>query len=176
MLFEGPVVSYVAAFSASLGIFNIFYVLILSSLGNIVGDVILFYVGRFGKRKSVEKYERDSLNPTKMGKIKGYLKRNPGKTIAAVKLTPFLPIPGLILIGSSDIKFRSFLFYSVLVSVIYCLVVVALGFYSGLAFLTIAKYVKYAEYLIGGAIIIGILTFFLIKFVSRKISNRIQKI
>jgi membrane protein DedA with SNARE-associated domain len=101
---------------------------------------------------------------------------NPGKTIAVIKLTPFLPIPGLILAGASNIKLRKFVTYSVIVTVIYALFMVLLGFYSGVAFLTIAKYVKYMEYLIGGTVLLITLVFFLFRFVSKKVSNRIEKI
>ena len=82
MLVEGPVITYIAAFAASLGIFNVFYVLILSFFGNLVGDLIFFFIGRVGKESSVQKYVHKSINDTKMGKLKMYLERNPGKTIA----------------------------------------------------------------------------------------------
>ena len=176
MSIEGPIVTYVASFAASLGIFNIFYVFILSSLGNILGDMVLFYIGRFSKKKSVEKYELKSLKPSRMDRLRGYLERNPGRAIATVKFTPFVVVPGLVFIGSTSIKFRKFLLYSVLASMTYSLSMTLLGFFSGVAFLTIARYVKYIEYLIGIAIVIGFLVYFIIKFISKRISKKMGKI
>jgi len=175
MLIEGPVITYIAAFAASLGIFNVFYVLILSFFGNLIGDLIFFFIGRVGKESSVQKYVHKSINDTKMGKLKMYLERNPGKTIAVIKLTPFLPVPGLILTGTTDITLRKFIIYSGLINIVYCLSMVILGFYSGIAFLTIAKYVRYIEYVIGGTILLMVGVYFLIKFISNKVS-RIEKI
>jgi len=176
MLVEGPIITYVASFAASLGIFNIFIVVILSILGDVMGDIILFFIGKISKEANVERYVHKSMNMTKIDKLKMYLDENPGKAITVIKLTPFLPIPGLILAGASNIKFKKFIIYSVVVSLIYCLSMAVLGFYSGVAFLTIAKYVKYAEYLVGGTVLLIILVFYIIKFLSKKISNRIGKI
>ncbi len=176
MLIEGPIVTYVAAFAVSLGIFNIFYVFILSSLGNFIGDVVLFFIGRVSKKKNIERYESRSLTPTKMSRLKNYLEKNPGKTLAVIKFTPFLPIPGLLLAGSSDMELRKFLGFSFIFSMSSALTMMILGFYSGVAFLTIAKYVKYMEYLIPLTILLIVFVFWLVKFVSRKISNRLEKI
>jgi len=46
MTFEGPIVTTLAAFGASLGLFSIFIVFLLSVLGDIIADSFLFYVGR----------------------------------------------------------------------------------------------------------------------------------
>lgn len=176
MIVEGPIITYMASFAASLGIFNIFYVLILSLLGNILGDLIFFFIGRISKETVVEEYEHKSLNESKISKLKMYLEKNPGRTIAVIKLTPFLPIPGLILTGASKISLKKFIIYSALINIVYAVSMVLLGFYSGVAFLTIAKYVKYAEYLIAGTILLVIGGVFLVRFLSRKISNKIEKI
>jgi membrane protein DedA with SNARE-associated domain len=176
MFIEGPIVTYIASFAASLGIFNLFYVFILSSLGNIAGDLLFFFIGRVSKKAAIYRYESKSLNPTRMNKLKMYLEKNPGKTIAVIKLTPFLPVPGLILAGASNVNLKKFITYSVLVTMASSLFMVLLGFYSGVAFLTIARYVKYIEYLIGGTILLIILVFFFFRFVSKKVSNRIEKI
>jgi len=176
MLIEGPIITYIAAFAASLGIFNIFYVFILSFFGNQIGDVVFFLIGRVSKDATVERYVHKSFNEGRMSRLRMYLEKNPGKTIAVIKLTPFLPIPGLILTGASNIKFKKFLVYSALVNIIYSVFMVVLGFYSGIAFLTIAKYVKYMEYLIGGTVILIALIFFLFRFLSKKIPSRIEEI
>jgi membrane protein DedA with SNARE-associated domain len=176
MLIEGPVVTYIAAFAVSLGIFNIFYVFILSFLGNTIGDAVLFFIGRVSKKTTIERYESKSINKTKLNKLKMYLESNPRKTIAVIKLTPFLPIPGLILTGASNINFKKFILYSCVINLIYSLSLITLGFYSGLAFLTIAKVVKYFEYLIAGTIILIVLVVYLVRFISKRVANRIEKI
>jgi membrane-associated protein len=176
MILEGPIVTYVAAFAASLGVFDIYYVFILSLLGNLLGDLVAFSVGRIGNKVVIEKYLSHWLKVEKKDRIRNYLKNNPGKAIAVIKLTPPLPVPGLILAGASDVSLRTFLIYSSIVSVSYSLSVTLLGFYSGVAFGTISKYVKYIEFTVGGAVLLIIGIYFLIKYLSREISSKIEKI
>jgi membrane protein DedA with SNARE-associated domain len=176
MILEGPIVTYVAAFASSLGIFDIYYVLILSLLGNLLGDFIAFSVGRIGNKVVIEKYINHWLKAEKKDRIRNYLKNNPGKAIAVIKLTPPLPVPGLILAGTSDISLRTFLIYSLIVSGSYSLSMTLLGFYSGVAFGTISKYVKYIEFTVGGTVLLIVGIYFLIKYLSGEISSRIKKI
>jgi len=176
MVFEGPIITYAAAFAASLGVFNIFYIFILSFLGNIVGDFIFFFIGRVGKRYVIDKYVSHWLKEKRIERIRGYLKNNPGKTIVAIKLTPPLPAPGLILAGASEISFKTFFIYSSIVSASYSLFLTILGFYSGVAFNTIANNFGYIEIIIAGVIILTILIFILTRYLSKKISNQLEKI
>ncbi|MEK6945826.1 MAG: DedA family protein [Nanoarchaeota archaeon] len=176
MIVEGPIVTYVAAFAASLDIFNIYYVFILSFLGNIIGDLVVFGIGRMGKKVFIDKYVHKLLREGRIKKIKDYLEKNPGRTIAAIKLTPTLPVPGIILAGASDIPLKKFVFYSALLSLAYSVLMTFLGFYSGVAFDSISKYVKYIEYIIGGAILLAVIVYFLMRLISQKIANKIEKI
>jgi membrane protein DedA with SNARE-associated domain len=176
MIFEGPIITYAAAFAASLGVFNIFYIFILSFLGNVVGDLIFFFIGRIGKRYVIDKYVSHWLKEKRIEKIRDYLKNNPGKTIVAIKLTPPLPAPGLILAGASEMSFKIFMIYSSIVSASFSIFLTALGFYSGVAFNTIANNFGYIELIIPGVIILTILVFILVRYLSKKISNRIERI
>ena len=176
MVFEGPIITYIAAFAASLGVFNIFYVLILSFLGNVVGDLMFFFIGRIGKKYVVDRYVHHWLKEGRINKIREYLKNNPGKTIVAIKLTPPLPAPGLILAGASEISLKKFLIYSSIVSAAISIFLTILGFYSGVAFNTIANNFNYIILTVVGAIILTFLVFMLMRYLSKKISNRIEKI
>lgn len=177
MILEGPIVTYVAAFAASLEIFNFYIVLILSILGNVVGDLIYYLIGRFGRKIIVDRYMNFMhLKKERIEKIEKYLKENVGKTITVVKLTPPLPGPGLILAGVVRIPFGKFMFYSVLVSVIFSLFFTLIGFYSGVAFGTMSKYVKYGQFLIGGVVLLIIGFWLLLKLLIPKISRKIEKI
>ena len=160
MVLEGPIVTYVAAFAASLGIFNIYYVLLISFFGNLTSDLIIFYVGKFGKRFVIDRYVSHWLKAKRIKKIRRYLKENPGKTIAAVKLTPPLPVPGIMLIGASEVPTRTFLFYASIVTLFYSLSMVVLGFYSGIYFGAMIKYVKDIVYLVGGFVLLVMIIYF----------------
>jgi membrane protein DedA with SNARE-associated domain len=176
MVAEGPIVTYAAAFVSSLGIFNVFYVFILSLLGNLVGDMILYLIGRFGAKPVIRKFVEGALKTSRVRKIEAFMKKHPGKTISVIKLTPPLPVPGIILTGAMDVPARTFFFYSLVLSLAYSLFFTVLGFYSGIAFHAISAYVQYTEILIGAAVLLAIAIWFLVRYASRKISKRIENI
>jgi len=111
MIFEGPLITYVAAFASSLGFFNVSLILLLSILGNIIPDIIWYGVGRMGG-KILYKYlsEFFKIDKTRINKVKRYLNKNPGKTITILKLTPFIPPIGLMTTGVMKIPFRKYCF------------------------------------------------------------------
>jgi len=175
-LIEGPIFNYVVGFASSLGFFNIFIVLLLAVAGNVIGDIIYFFLGRIWGTTLIKKYLERSINSSKTQKIKTYLKNNPGKTIFVVKTAPLVPVPGLILIGTTNIKFKNFLYYSIVFSVIQCMIMVFIGYYSGKLFGLLFSYVKYSSYLIGAFIILSIGIYFLIKYIMQKLSSKIEDI
>ena len=173
---EGPLFTYAAAFAASLGLFNVYLVLLVSILGNVIGDLLYYSIGRLGKKMHFENYFTKKIQKSKVKKIISYLKKNPGKTLAVIKLTPPLPLPGLILAGSVDTPLPTFLFYSFLITILSSTLIVILGYYSGTAFEKIATYLNYGEILIGVAFIFVILFYLLMKFLFRSVSHKIEKI
>jgi membrane protein DedA with SNARE-associated domain len=175
MFLEGPITTYVAAFAASLGAFNIYLVFLISALGNFSADLLYFFIGRKSKKTSLSRYIQNKISIKRIKKIKDYLKEHPWKTIAFIKLTPPLPKPGLILCGASGLKAKKFIFYSLLITFIYSMVLVLLGFYSGQAFLILSKYVKFIGFLIVAALILILIFWRLIQFFSKKISPIIAK-
>lgn len=171
-IIEGPITNYVAAFAASLGIFNVFIILILAIMGNVIGDLILFFIGRIGKKAVIEKFTK-SLHQEKLQKIKNYLINKPLRAFTIIKITPATPAPGLILAGTLDIKIKKFIFYSLIISTFYSLFFVMLGYYSGTAFNLIFKYFNYGAYIFGGVIILIIFSYL---FFSSKIIANLDKI
>ncbi len=55
MTLEGPIVTMVAAFLSSMGYFNIFAVFGLSVLGDVLGDIVLYFIGYFGGHRALLK-------------------------------------------------------------------------------------------------------------------------
>jgi membrane-associated protein len=173
---EGPIVNFAAAFASSLGFFNVFIILVLAITGNIVGDTMYYFIGKFGKKGIIDKFVRKSFNSSKIKRLNKYLQNNPGKTLTVIKLTPAFPIPGLILAGAANMKFTTFVFYSILISAIQCSFITVLGFYSGAAFSLIFEYFRYGSYLAAGLVILMVGFWLLLKFLSKKVTDRIEKI
>ncbi|PIN90082.1 hypothetical protein COU57_04615 [Candidatus Pacearchaeota archaeon CG10_big_fil_rev_8_21_14_0_10_32_14] len=147
MLIEGPIVTVAASFLASLGFFNIFVILILSFLGNFIGDYLHYQIGYYGGEKAVDKYlPKSGKSKKKILNIRKNVDNHFGKTILFIKLTP-MASPGLIFLGYLKVPLRRFLLYSAIISLIFSMFFVAIGYYLGYAFDNWLKYFKITEYL-----------------------------
>lgn len=175
MIVEGPVTTAAASFAASLGIFNIYTILILSALGNIIPDTLLYSVGRFSRGKKVELYlGRLGLNKSKIKKFDSGFKKHAGKTLVFAKLTPTLPVPGLVLAGFTKVPIKKFFFIDVLFNIASAMVFTGIGFYFGVASVSILKYLKVGEYALLFLIPLAILIYFLYKKIARNLRKTIN--
>ncbi|MFH0837868.1 MAG: DedA family protein [Patescibacteria group bacterium] len=157
MTIEGPVITAVAAFAASLGLFHIYYVFGLSVLGNLIGDVVYFSIGKFGRKVVIDRYlERFKVKKDTLEKIERDLKNHPGKAMAVIKIIPPLPTPGLILAGVMNMPFKTFLFYSFVISFFYSLFFAVFGFYAGQAFHLLTRYSRILEIFMAAAMILAV--------------------
>jgi len=172
MIIEGPIVTSAAAFAASLGYLNIFIVFILSLLGDLIGDLLHYGIGYFGRLTVIERYDyKFGLKKQTIKKLETNLKKHLGKTLFAVKFTPIVTNVGLILTGALRIPLNRFLFYSFIITLPRTLFFTGLGFYFGWAVSTVLNYFKLGEYSILFAIIVSLLAYFIYKFASKKIAS-----
>jgi len=176
MFFEGPIVTLAAAFAASFGIFNIYYIAILSFFGSQLPDIVLYFVGRFLRKKTEENFV--SFFGLKKGRVRWIeknLKKHSIKTILLVKFLPFGAIPGLSLAGFVKMHFKKYWWVITITNLFVAIFITALGFYSGVAINTIAQYFKLSKYLLPLAIILIIGAYFLIKLIYKEIYRYIKK-
>lgn len=149
MVLEGPAITILGAFLASLGFFNVFVILFLSILGDIVGDIILYAIGYYGGAKILEKAERFlKIKPHVIEKIKNYFKKYGKKTIFYVKSTTGLCWITFIAAGSIRMNFKDFLTASFLGGIIWSAFLVLSGYFFGYAFEKINEYIKSAGIII----------------------------
>lgn len=152
MIVEGPVATILAAFAASLGFFNVFLVFVLSMLGDIIGDIILYIIGYTGGAKTLAKAEKIlKVKPEIVAKLEKLFSQHGKKTIFAVKSTTGLCWITFIAAGTVRMKFREFIFGSVFGGIIWSSFLVIMGYFFGYAFAKISEYIKYAGFIIFAA-------------------------
>jgi membrane protein DedA with SNARE-associated domain len=172
MLIEGPVITAIAAFAASQGIFNIYIVLLLSIIGSVGGDIVFYLLGKYSKKFIIRVYEKFTKSRGRhIRKLKTLLKNHLGKAILVIKVTPNIQLPGLALAGTLNVPFGRYFFFSTIISFFYCLFFLLLGFYAGVAFSSIIKYFKYLEIAIAALVIFMII----LSYTYKKYSNEIFK-
>ncbi len=174
MVYEGPLITTIAAFAASLGIFNIFIIFILSVLGNFIGDIIYYYIGKFSRRSVIDKYfKKFNMGSGLIKKVELRLQKSPGKALTIIKIIPPLPTPGLILAGVINMDIKIFLWYSFIISFFYSLVFTLVGFYAGFAFNSIfSNYTHYMTVIIITLFVITILFWLCYYFFQKAISKK----
>ena len=136
-IIEGPIVTVIAAFLASQGYFNIFLVYLIVVLGDIIGDLIYYFIGKLGKNHKL--LNRLELNG-RMGEVKIYLKENPGKTLLFGKLTHSAGFIILIGAGAANVPMKKFLLYNLIGTSVKSLVFLLVGYFTGSAYVLIDSY------------------------------------
>lgn len=145
MIIEGPIITIISAFLASLGFFNIWIIFLLSFSGDIIGDIILYTLGRFGGSKILSHAEKLlKINLATMDKLRHFFTLHGKKTIFYVKSTTGLCWITFILAGTLKMDFKTFLRASFFGGVVWSGFLVLSGFFFGYAFERINDYLKYA--------------------------------
>ena len=155
MIVEGPIVTIIAAFLASLGYFNIFAVFALSVAGDVIGDIILYHIGYFGGQKILPKVEKFlKVSQSTVEKLKQKFHEKSGKIIFYVKSTTGLSYITFITAGTLRMRLSKFVKFSILGGLVWSSFLVVVGYFFGYAAEQISQYLKYAGYLIFAAAVI----------------------
>lgn len=172
MVVEGPMVIMASSFAASLGVFNVFVIFVLAVLGDLVGDLILYSLGYFSRIAIVNKYGHFfGATPERMDKVKKFLELHPLKTLTAIKLSPFIPVPALIVVGSTHISPKKYASAVLMIILPKTILFMTIGYFFGNAYEKIAVYLNNSLY----AIAIIMVAAFVIFLAYRKISDKASK-
>lgn len=151
MIIEGPIVTILSAMLASFGVLNWGLVLLFSVLGDVVGDVILYWLGNVYGMKFVDRIGKYfGITKKLVMKMENYFKKHGGKTIFAVKSTTGLCWATFVAAGIVKMDFKKFLKYSVMGGVVWSGFLVAMGYFYGFMWIQIKRYIEWAGWLIVG--------------------------
>ncbi len=164
MIIEGPVATLVAATLAALGAFNVFVVLIFSIAGDMIGDIILYWLGYkygLGFVRRVGKYI--GITESLVLRMEKYFARHGGKTIFAVKSTTGLCWATFTAAGIAKMNFKKFALYSFFGGVVWSGFLVVAGYFYGYLWREIKETIEWIGWIISGAAIITFAFFTLYK-------------
>lgn len=149
MIIEGPVVTIISAMLARLGAFNVFVVFILSVAGDMIGDILLYWLGyRFGMSfvHRVGKYI--GITEKLVLRMQHYFKEHGGKTIFTVKSTTGLCWATFTAAGIVRMDFKKFVKYSFLGGLVWSAFLVALGYFYGYMWAQLKQYITWIGWVI----------------------------
>jgi len=143
---EGPIVTVIAAYLASLGYLNIFAVFAVVVSADLVGDSIMYSLGRFGHDLIVKRWGLHfGLDAQQLAGIEAHFRSRGGRTLLIGKLTHAVGFIILFAAGASRMSFRWFLLYNFLGTLAKSLFFVAIGYTIGYAYSEIDSYILRAS-------------------------------
>ena len=177
MFLEGPVVTAAGAFAAALGFFNIWIVVALAILGDLVADLAYYALGYVSRITVLERHgRRFGLSRERMQKMEHLLRRHPGKTLVAAKLAPLLAVPGLMMAGATKMPFRKFGTICTLIILPKVILFTVLGYFFGRAYDSFLYYIQNAEYLILFSIVVTLIVYYIYKKTATIVSRELEPI
>ncbi len=172
MLVWGPPVTAAGAFGAALGYFNIWIVFILSLASNLLGDVIFYALGYWGRQEFIIKYGKYiGITKTRLRIFEKIAAEHTGKAMTIAKLVPLLALPGLVMMGITRVPMKIYVWWAIVIAVPSSLVYLLLGYYFGAVYDTIERYLHL------GGIVIAVLIFVFAAsaHVSHRVSRRMEE-
>lgn len=174
VIIEGPIITIIAGFLASLGYFNIFLLYIIVVFLDLFEDSLIYLLGKFWGKKFVNKFGAYfGINNKRFLLFKKHFKRHSKKAIIIGKLpvvgfTWFIP---LIAAGMTKMPFHKYMSMCFLTSLPKSLFLLLIGYYFGKFYVTIDKYLNYFGWAITVLIILIILIYFVIAMITRRMLN-----
>jgi membrane protein DedA with SNARE-associated domain len=160
---EGPIVSVIAGFLATLGIFNLLVVYVIMVLGDIIGDAIFYYIGYSGKNL----FRYFKVNEEKIEKAKLYFEKNHNKAIAGSKIMWGIGTAGLIAAGALHVPYKRYFKTCATYSFAQSFIMILLGIFFGQAYITIGKYFDYYAAIVSIFALAIVLYFIFIKIFKK---------
>jgi len=177
MVVEGPMITTAAGFASSLGYFNIFSIFILSVLADVLADTLYYVIGYIGRIKLIEKYgSKFGLTHKRIKKLDGLIYKHTIKSLVAIKLTPTLATPGLIIAGASKVPPKKYILLSLAMTIPKSLLLISVGFFSGKAHSVANNYLHYTKYALPLLAIVLFISTYLYQKISRFIARKIEKL
>ena len=138
-IIEGPIVSVIAGFLTTQGIFNLLLVFLVMVAGDIIGDGIFYFIGYKGEKF----FHYFKINEEKIEKAKIYFQENHKKAIALSKVMWGIGTAGLIAAGALHVSYKRYFKTCALYSLGQSFIMIALGIFFGQAYIIIGKYFNY---------------------------------
>ena len=157
----------IASGFASVGYLNIFWIIIISVIGNILGDNLSYFIARRYGIKVLNKIGfRRILNSKTFKKLEDKFNEHPGSIILASRFEVLSTLSINLLSGISKTNYKKFLIHEVVGSI------AQVTFYSVIGYLFVTSINSFGSKL-SGIIFVVFIVMILIVFLGKKYINRI---
>jgi len=169
VVIEGPIVTVLAGFLASLGQLNLFICYPLIVVADVLGDLVMYAQGRWGGKPAVTRWGHHfGIKPETIVRLENRFKDHPGKTLIFGKVSHFFGGPILIAAGMARMRVSKFLWFNFLGTLPKSLILLLVGFYFGQAYVKLDKFFTYAGWVAAILVAIGVIVYIVISKTSKK--------
>lgn len=146
---EGPIVTVVAAYLASLHLLRLVDVIICVIIGDVIGDCILYWVGRgMLDWLPLSLRLRFGVSRRRMAVLMRTFRDNGVRVLVVGKLTHAAGFAVLIGAGAARMNFGTFVLANFLATIPKSLALVAVGYLFGSAHALIAQWISWGPYVV----------------------------
>ena len=143
---EGPLVTAAAGVASALGYYSFELIIILSVCGDLVADMVYYTIGYWSRRTLITRYgSYVGLTKDRIHALEHLLRRHVGKAMIIIKLSPIIPVPGLLMIGSARVPLKKFICMSLLIALPKSLLFAYIGFFAGRAYERLSGIISSAQ-------------------------------
>ncbi|MCB1358799.1 MAG: VTT domain-containing protein [Maritimibacter sp.] len=165
---EGPVVTVIAAWLASLGLFPVWALALVVIAADLAGDLLFYGLGRWGRDYLPERYlDRVGLGAARLAALSGHFDTKGGRTLLFGKFTHSVGFAVLAAAGAGRMKLGQFLWFNLIGTVPKSLFFVALGYGFGTAYARIDNWISRVSLVLLVLILAGGVSWFLFRKVRR---------
>ena len=139
----GQTIVMIGGFYAKLGVLNIYYVIVLSALGAIIGDLIGYVLGRRYGYSFIRDYGKYFFFKKEyFKKTKELMNEHTGKTIIIGRFNSITRAFAPFVAGSSKVPFKKFLFYNIVGGISWGVFFSLVGYIFGKAYKIASRYIN----------------------------------
>lgn len=167
---EGPMLAFIAGTLIALGYFNPFAVFGILVLGDVLPDISYYFLGRYGKQKSlIERFgPRIGITPERFEVARTLWFGHTFKTMLITKFAYGLSTPLLVTAGLVHLPFNRFWQSSVPLSILQYVILLALGYFLGASFALVESSLARVQLIIAAVAVLFAVYYFVTSSFRKK--------
>ena len=126
---EGESVAIVAGIAARHGLMNVGLVILLAALGGMIGDLIMFSIGRRYGDAALNRF--GAKRRAALARAQALVARHPAKAVVGVRFAYGLRLVGPVVIGASGVPWPRFLVFNAIGALVWATIMVGIGYGAG---------------------------------------------
>lgn len=175
MLLEGPMSTIGAGFAMSLGAVNLWVMMILAVVANLIPDIFFYSLGFWKKEAFLEKYGPYlGIRREHLERAEHIIKRNAGKALIIIKTVPIFGPAGIAAAGSGRMSLRTFVPWAVGIGTVLSWTLLFIGYYFGAAYHVVARSLSIIEFLLAAGALVAIAILYFQHDLAERLMKRLE--